>query len=166
VALVRRTEGKESSLLPRRLPTPTTNGLNGGSDSPWFKTGETQTEYVLRWPTPTASPSTTGQTVKTTKKLLESRDRKQGSLIERVVERMWPTPNASDNRDRGHLGSGAVQRRMEKGKQIMLSQSVSKTSGALNPTWVEWLMGFPIGWTDLKHLEMQLSLKSQNKSEK
>ena len=22
--------------------------------------------------------------------------------------------------------------------------------GQLNPTWVEWLMGFPLGWTDLK----------------
>ncbi len=22
--------------------------------------------------------------------------------------------------------------------------------GALNPTWVEWLMGFPLGWTDLE----------------
>ena len=21
--------------------------------------------------------------------------------------------------------------------------------GKLNPQWVEWLMGFPIGWTDL-----------------
>jgi hypothetical protein len=26
--------------------------------------------------------------------------------------------------------------------------------GQLNPTWVEWLMGWPIGWTDLKPLEM------------
>lgn len=26
--------------------------------------------------------------------------------------------------------------------------------GALNPPWVEWLMGWPIGWTDLSHLEM------------
>jgi len=25
--------------------------------------------------------------------------------------------------------------------------------GALNPTWVEWLMGFPLGWTDLKPSE-------------
>lgn len=25
--------------------------------------------------------------------------------------------------------------------------------GQLNPTWVEWLMGFPIGWTDLEDLE-------------
>ena len=23
-------------------------------------------------------------------------------------------------------------------------------TGSLNPMWVEWLMGFPIGWTDLK----------------
>jgi hypothetical protein len=22
--------------------------------------------------------------------------------------------------------------------------------GQLNPTWVEWLMGFPLGWTDLE----------------
>ncbi len=26
--------------------------------------------------------------------------------------------------------------------------------GQLNPPWVEWLMGWPIGWTDLKPLEM------------
>lgn len=32
----------------------------------------------------------------------------------------------------------------------MLSMVVSDTSGQLNPDWVEWLMGFPIGWTDLK----------------
>jgi hypothetical protein len=24
--------------------------------------------------------------------------------------------------------------------------------GQLNPTWVEWLMGWPLGWTDLKPL--------------
>ena len=27
-------------------------------------------------------------------------------------------------------------------------------SGQLNPSWVAWLMGWPIGWTDLKPLEM------------
>jgi hypothetical protein len=24
-------------------------------------------------------------------------------------------------------------------------------NGPLNPEWVEWLMGFPRGWTDLEH---------------
>jgi hypothetical protein len=66
----------------------------------------------------------------------------------------WPTPNASDNRDRGNLNSPSVQRRMEIGKQVSLSMSVSEESGLLNPTWVEWLMGFPLGWTDLKPLAM------------
>ena len=63
------------------------------------------------------------------------------------VPRLWPTPSANDNRDRGNLSTPAVQRRKEKGKQIMLSMSVSHNSGQLNPTWVEWLQGFPLGWT-------------------
>ena len=66
---------------------------------------------------------------------------------------MWPTPSASDNRDRGNLSSPAIKRRALIGKQLMLSQVVSETSGALNPTWVEWLMGFPTGHTDLRPSE-------------
>jgi hypothetical protein len=27
--------------------------------------------------------------------------------------------------------------------------------GKLNPRWVEWLMGFPLGWTDLEVSETQ-----------
>jgi hypothetical protein len=80
--------------------------------------------------------------------------------------KMYPTPCASDNRDRGGLASGAIQRRMEKGKQIMLSQCVSEVSGQLNPNWVEWLMGYPIGHTGLKDSEMPSSLKSRIKSRK
>jgi DNA (cytosine-5)-methyltransferase 1 len=38
-------------------------------------------------------------------------------------------------------------RRKLKGKQIGLSMTVD---GPLNPTWVEWLMGFPMGWTETK----------------
>lgn len=30
----------------------------------------------------------------------------------------------------------------------------SVVGGSLNPPWVEWLMGWPIGWTDLRPLEM------------
>ena len=69
----------------------------------------------------------------------------------------FPTPQASDNRDRGNMSNPSIQRRVAKGKQIMLSQSVDPNSGQLNPTWVEWLMGWPLGWTDLKPLEMDKS---------
>ena len=69
----------------------------------------------------------------------------------------WPTPQASDNRDRGNMSNPSIQRRVAIGKQIMLSQSVDPNSGQLNPTWVEWLMGWPLGWTDLRPLETDKS---------
>ena len=71
--------------------------------------------------------------------------------------RTFPTPQASDCRDRDNMSNPSVQRRVDIGKQISLSQSVHPTSGQLNPTWVEWLMGWPLGWTDLKPLEMDKS---------
>ena len=66
---------------------------------------------------------------------------------------MWPTPAAHE----GRLG---YQRRDtgKKGTQKSLTTIVidteggrEKTTGQLNPTWVEWLMGYPSGWTDLNH---------------
>ena len=65
---------------------------------------------------------------------------------------VWPTPAAHE----GRLG---YQRRdtMKKGTQKSLTTIVidleggrQKVTGQLNPKWVEWLMGFPIGWTDLE----------------
>jgi len=40
----------------------------------------------------------------------------------------------------------------------------SLTGGRLNPTWVEWLMGFPTGWTDLEDSETPSSPKSPKSS--
>jgi DNA (cytosine-5)-methyltransferase 1 len=76
-------------------------------------------------------------------------ERMKYTNLETVVGQvLWPTPAASDNRDRGNLSTPAIRRRMEKGKQVNLSMMVSEKSGRLNPAWVEWLMGFPQGWTD------------------
>jgi hypothetical protein len=33
--------------------------------------------------------------------------------------------------------------------------------GKINPEWTEWLMGWPIGWTDLKPLETDRLASSQ-----
>jgi hypothetical protein len=108
-------------------------------------------EEQKMWPTPNASPATASQTVEATQKLTASRDRKQGVLIEAVVDRMWPTPNASDNRDRGNMSDPAIQRRIAMGKQVGLTMAVKDKpgKGTLNPDWVEWLMGYPQGWTDI-----------------
>ena len=66
----------------------------------------------------------------------------------------WPTPQASDNRDRGCMQDESVKKRIKKRKQIGLSTAVKeeKQSGTLSPDWTEWLIGWPIGWTDLKPL--------------
>lgn len=63
----------------------------------------------------------------------------------------FPTPCASDNRNRGTTQTPAIARRIEKGKQVMLSMTLD---GPMNPVFVEWLMGWPLGWTELKPLGM------------
>lgn len=37
-----------------------------------------------------------------------------------------------------------------------LMGAMGKPSGQLNPTWCEWFMGFPAGWTELLRSEMLL----------
>ena len=38
------------------------------------------------------------------------------------------------------------------------------TGGTPNPDWLEWLMGWPLGWTDLEDSETPSSHKSLNTS--
>ena len=69
---------------------------------------------------------------------------------------MWPTPQARDWK-----GSSG---RSYKGQEKDLPTAVrNKPGGSLNPTWVEWLMGYPGGYTDLKDWETLSSRKSQKK---
>jgi hypothetical protein len=66
-----------------------------------------------------------------------------GSL---VFKAEFPTPTARD-----HHGAGNPDKVRERGHTPMLNDEVG---GKLNPTWVEWLMGWPLGWTALRPLEM------------
>ena len=59
------------------------------------------------------------------------------TLPDAVRTKLWPTPVASS----GLRGSSTSDH--EKYKYF--------DHGPLNPTWVEWLMGYPTGWTDLEH---------------
>lgn len=40
---------------------------------------------------------------------------------------------------------------------------VNEVGGLINPMWIEWMMGWPIGWTDLKPLEMDKYQQWQQK---
>ena len=119
--------------------------------------------YGFTVPTPVASDGTTGSLIGKNDNFYETKtgmprkvnqNGKDGSVGLGRLVKMWPTPQASDNRNRGNMSNPSVQRRVAIGKQISLSQSVHPTSGQLNPMWTEWLMGWPIGWTDLKPLAM------------
>lgn len=61
----------------------------------------------------------------------------------------WPTPNASDG---AKWSAQTKKERQAKGQQVRLCHELG-AGGRLNPQWVEWLMGWPIGWTDLQPLE-------------
>lgn len=96
-------------------------------------------DAVKLWPTPRANDAEKRGNI-------NAEDQRNGLP---AAVKLWPTPNASDHRDRGNLSSPCIQRRIEIGKQVELSMCVSDKSGQLNPEWVECLMGFPQGWTDL-----------------
>ena len=105
-------------------------------------------DQVRMWPTPQARDWRAGSHPESGRMKRKTRQGWGSNLNDEVLK--WPTPQDSDNKNRGHLGMPSVKRRKEKGKQLNLSMVASHVSGSLNPTWVEWLMGFPIGHTDLK----------------
>lgn len=69
------------------------------------------------------------------------------SLQTMARRNMLPTPLARDWKSGGRSKSS-----LAKGFSMQLPEIVKQFegSGVLNPEWVEWLMGFPIGWTDLE----------------
>jgi hypothetical protein len=84
--------------------------------------------------------------------------------IRRYVE-MWPTPTSRAWKDGSAQSCANVPTNALLGRVVhfptptanrrdgLQSHGVNVVTGSLNPTWVEWLMGFPSGWTDLKHSE-------------
>ena len=93
------------------------------------RTGATDAQL---WPT-----ATTDSVSQRTKRY------KQGGLPLAMAVKMWPTPKAQNSRGSGEKhGDGGPSLDVVVG-------------GQLNPTWVEWLMGFPLGWTDLNASETQ-----------
>jgi hypothetical protein len=63
-----------------------------------------------------------------------------GQIVQKTLEHIaltWPTPTAQDARNNG--GPAQHARRTP--------PLNARADGPLNPVWVEWLMGFPAGWT-------------------
>ena len=125
------------------------------------------------WRTPQAQDGMRG--VYKTKEAVDahlSRGHQLGLANQVAHRHLWPTPTVCGNYNRKGLsatsGDGlatAVQKwptptaHMAKetnapSEALRNEPSLSsRVGGTLNPMWVEWLMGWPLGWTDLKPLE-------------
>jgi hypothetical protein len=103
--------------------------------------GETE---LLSWPTPTTQEVEHPNAELTQTGRRKSKDNTTShSLGLADAVRIWPTPTADD----------ASNVKPKENRFRGLVAAVNETTpigGKLNPTWVEWLMGFPLGWTDLE----------------
>jgi len=138
--LVQTISVKEFGLEPNNetfFHMPNTTGMDGGSNS------RKALKKRLKWPTPQARDhkgssgrSNTGQELDLPTKV-----------------KLWPTPTANM-----HKGSGPTLIRNDGKDRSWDSlhyavEQVTDIGGTLNPTWVEWLMNWPINWSNLNVID-------------
>jgi hypothetical protein len=139
------------TMLPTPIAADATTGARTRGDSPGTGTGLRAAVQAI-YHTPTASR--TGDW---------TQDGKTGQrrLSLQGQARRYPTPTASE--DKYRLG-GNTQQSKSLGAIAAREGRADGSGGQLNPTWVEWLMGFPPGWTDCGPSETRSCRKSSSRS--
>jgi len=100
-----------------------------------------QVSNMHMWPTPVHSEARQGLQIRR-----EGKKGTQTSLSTAVLT--WPTP-----RTKGMCGGTGSWDLLNKNTTVEEARLMGAGNGGqLNPTWVEWLMGWPLGWTDLRPL--------------
>ena len=135
-----------------------------------------QVKHPTLWPTPHANCSTGAGT-----------QGRQGGMNLQTAAKLWPTASARDWKDtpgmatKGVNPDGTIRNRTDQLARAVYAEqwptpTASRRSGlqshgknailgSLNPDWVEGLMAFPRGWTDLGKPESPaLPLESQTES--
>ena len=79
-------------------------------------------------------------------------------------QKMWPTPRSRDWKDSGKAVVNSNRKELPVKVATDNKEKWIKAGGTLNPTWVEWLMGYPAEYTDLKDWAMLYARKSRKKS--
>lgn len=119
------------------------NALRDGKPLKRKDGGEYQirlSEYVMVWPTPNARDWKSGHASESTM------NRNSRPLSEVATHReKFSTPQSRDYR------TGSQERYDDPARTKNLND---KIGGQLNPDWVEWLMGWPIGWTALEPITL------------
>lgn len=120
---------------------------------------------VALWPTPNAADGKSARNSTANRKSIPPTGVHAGHTLMDAVT-LWPTRQAKDWRS-GKVSYETLARNSRplneivtlyptpdagaaKGRGVSSASTRSRLGGSLNPTWVEWLMGYPAGWTDLR----------------
>jgi hypothetical protein len=176
---VRLIAGTDGGVSPDGLTfhhTPTTAGMDGGSNSrralkarrQAFATPASTANQLCpsmlkhpgcaaMWPTPTRGDSKSSGSRNTA----TSKANAGVSLTDFVrqdggVGRLWPTPSSND-------WKGSSKDGQRRGQLADPAMGVIPAGGSLNPTWVEWLMAWPLNWTKAMHIKPNSGRKAARK---
>lgn len=136
-----------------KWPTPTAQDANG-RDRHTQRDGSVTLSLLGQariWPTPTSSMVTMADMAQAR---YSGADPRRPSY-QKANMGLWPTPRSASKNGGGiglDGGSGARERvRSNEGEEALKQV----TGGALNARWVEWLMGWPIGWASLEPVSLR-----------
>ena len=141
----------------KRWPTPAARDAKdvGTEPSQWARHTPGLSIQVQQWPTPQSRDHRSGEAARI--------DRPQKNLNDVVAN--WPTPTAHDANgaapteyDRHSPNLAALanwptpRASLTGGADSHGQMPAAFRGGLLNPRWVEWLQGIPIGWTETDEL--------------
>ncbi|MFH1485981.1 MAG: DNA cytosine methyltransferase [Chloroflexota bacterium] len=114
----------------------TDRGCSQRAENPVCTRGHSLSYAVKLWPTPTVHGNYNRR----------GASESSGDGLATAVK-MYPTPTARDYKGEGFPGQLGTVAKMWRTPSATV---VDQVGGQLNPEFVGWLMGFPIGWTDLE----------------
>ena len=140
-------------------PTATTQDnpqVAGQGKAKGTKRGTTLGGAVRLWPTPAANKTTeSGELINSDGTpwdgIRKPHSKKTGKQVQTALTdavRLWPTPTAHNHKE-GGFPAEYTRNTPTLTAEATEADGKPHSSGSLNPEWVEWLMGYPVGYTDL-----------------
>jgi hypothetical protein len=135
----------------------------------WGRSGMTQNGIAYRLPPLVPRISGTGCSSSPELPTPKSSDAERGGRGEllalvrgKKTRQKWPTPSSRDWKDSPGMSKTGInpdgttrERNDQLARRVYSEDQTPANGGQWNPTWVEWLMGFPLGWTDLEDLRQR-----------
>jgi len=138
----------------RMWPTPRAGKMTGEDDESWLArhaAGKVATPPLALaarlWATPRVDDSKNNGS--------PSQQERHGPALNVQVKQMLPTPSSGGESGGPHGIRGGSWAKEKLVETFGEEDAVAMSGGSLNPDWVSWLMGLPVGWTSLEPLPRQ-----------